>query len=152
MMYLLDTNHCSLAIMRNVSVLNKLAELQSANIFISAIVRGELIYMAERSQKKQTNLALIHSFLDQISLCPIDVDTADIYGQIKSRIFEQFAPKDKSQRRRFTLQNLGFGENDLWIAATALRYEMTLVSADGDFTRIQQVFSLTVESWAEPVS
>lgn len=147
-MYLLDTNHCSLAVMGNVSILNKLTELQSSNIFIGAIVRGELIYMAERSQRRQTNLALMHSFLDKITLCPIDANTADMYGQIKSKIFDQFAPKDKSQRRRFTLQNLGFGENDLWIAATALRHEMIRVSADSDFTRIKQVCPLTVESWA----
>jgi tRNA(fMet)-specific endonuclease VapC len=151
-MYLLDTNHCSLAIMRNVSILNKLAELQSANIFISAIVRGELIYMAERSQRKQLNFALIHNFLDQVVFCPIDVNTADMYGQIKSKVFDRFAPKDKSQRRRFTLQNLGFSENDLWIAATALLREMILVSADRDFTRIQQVCPLTVESWVQSVS
>ncbi|MEH2168503.1 MAG: PIN domain-containing protein [Nostoc sp.] len=42
---------------------------------------------------------------------------------------------------------MGFDDNDLWIAATAIYHNITLVSADGDFTRIQQIYSFSVESW-----
>jgi tRNA(fMet)-specific endonuclease VapC len=133
--------------MGNANILLKLAEIETAHIATSVIVRGELINMAEQSQQKTTNLALVHRFLDGIEIHQIDNGVADRYGKLKADIFQQFAPKDKSQRRHFRLQNLGFGENDLWIAATALHHGLTLVSSDRDFTRIGQVCDLNVESW-----
>ncbi|WP_375494530.1 PIN domain-containing protein [uncultured Nostoc sp.] len=66
---------------------------------------------------------------------------------MKNRIFRQFAPKEKNKRRSTRIQDLGFDDNDLWIAATAIYQNITLVSADSDFTRIQQVYSFSVESW-----
>ena len=46
------------------------------------------------------------------------------------------------------MTNLGFDENDLWIAAIALQHRLTIVSSDSDFPRIQQVVkSISVESW-----
>jgi tRNA(fMet)-specific endonuclease VapC len=41
-------------------------------------------------------------------------------------------------------RGLSMGENDLWIAATALALDATLVSRDGDF---QQVNGLKVVDW-----
>ena len=146
-MYLLDTNHCSLAIISNPNILTRLSESSDIPIATNAIVRGELINMAAQSQQKQNNLTLIQNFLNSITLHPIDAATADIYGQLKADLFDKFAPKDKSQRRRFTLQNIGFGENDLWIASTALQYQLTLVTADRDFLRIQEACNLTLDNW-----
>ncbi|MCC5644109.1 hypothetical protein LC607_14355 [Nostoc sp. CHAB 5824] len=48
-------------------------------------------------------------------------------------MFNQFAPKEKSKRRKTKITDLGFGENDLWIAAIALQQNLTIVSADSDF-------------------
>ena len=146
-MYLLDTNHCSLAIIGNPNIFTRLSESSDIPIATTAIVRGELINMAAQSQQKQNNLTLIQNFLNGITLHPIDAATADIYGQLKADLFDKFAPKDKSQRRRFTLQNIGFGENDLWIASTALQYQLTLVTADRDFLRIQEACDLTLDNW-----
>ncbi|AFY45238.1 type II toxin-antitoxin system VapC family toxin [Nostoc sp. PCC 7107] len=146
-MYLLDTNHCSLAILGNTEILTHLAELESSFIATGVIVQGELIDMAERSQKRESNLILVKNFLQGIYIYNIDQETANIYGQIKSDLFKQFAPKEKNKRRKTKITDLGFGENDLWIAAIALQHNLTLVSADSDFKRIQEIKALSVESW-----
>jgi tRNA(fMet)-specific endonuclease VapC len=59
----------------------------------------------------------------------------------------QFGPKERAKRRRTKIQDLGFGDNDLWIAATAIHHNLTLISTDSDFTRIKQVCDLNIESW-----
>jgi len=148
-MYLLDTNHCSLAILGNSTVLSRLGAIENSLVSTCVIVQGELVDMAERSQRQEENLALIHSFLMTIYIHNIDEFTATIYGQLKAALFNQFAPKEKKKRRKTEIADLGFGENDLWIAAIALQHNLTVVSADGDFQRIQQVKALTVESWIQ---
>ncbi|KJH70207.1 type II toxin-antitoxin system VapC family toxin [Aliterella atlantica] len=146
-MYLLDTNHCSGAILGNTSILRRLAEAENTAIATCVIVKGELIYMAERSQQKERNLALAHRFLEGIYTYDINGETADIYAQLKAALFNQFAPKEKSKRRKTKITDLGFDENDLWIAAVALQHNLTVVSGDSDFERIQQGGTLTLESW-----
>ncbi|GAB1539989.1 hypothetical protein NUACC21_26580 [Scytonema sp. NUACC21] len=85
-MYLLDTNHCSQAILGNANVLYRLLEVENSVITSCAIVQGELIDMAERSQRKESNLALIHRFLTGIYIHNIDGFTATIYGQLKAAL------------------------------------------------------------------
>jgi len=147
-MYLLDTNHCSRAILKDTQVLNYLREINNNIVSICVITQGELVDMAERSQRKQSNLALVKNFLAGIYIYPIDEITAIKYGQLKASIFKQFAPKEKSKRRKTKMINLGFGENDLWIAAVALQHNLIVVSSDSDFQRIKEVEkALVVESW-----
>lgn len=145
--YLLDTNHCSQIILQNLALLDQLLQHQNDRLFTCAIVQGELIDMAERSRNKTDNLALVKRFLNNIEVHPVTPEIADTYGYLRASIFEHFAPKDPSQRRQFQLRNLGFGDNDLWIAATAIRYGLTLVSRDSDFNRLQEVIKFPLESW-----
>ena len=42
---------------------------------------------------------------------------------------------------------LGFTDNDLWIAASAVERQAILVSEDPDFRRMAALESLNVESW-----
>lgn len=146
-MYLLDTNYCSQTIIGDPTALRALSQHQNSGVSTCAIVEGELIDMAARSQRRAENLALIQRFLQGIYIHPIDDRVAETYGQLKASLFHQFAPKEKSKRRGTTLQNLGFSDNDLWIAATAISHNLTLVSSDRDFQRIQQVTPLALENW-----
>jgi tRNA(fMet)-specific endonuclease VapC len=50
-MFLLDTNHCSYAILGNTQILARLANLGNVSISTCTIVKGELIDMAARSQR-----------------------------------------------------------------------------------------------------
>ncbi|MBW4446341.1 MAG: type II toxin-antitoxin system VapC family toxin [Spirirestis rafaelensis WJT71-NPBG6] len=146
-MYLLDTNHCSGAILAKSNILRRIAEVENTLIATCVIVKGELIDMAERSQRQESNLVLVKRFLQGIYIYNVDPVTADIYGSLKAAIFAQFGPKEKSKRRKTKITELGFDENDLWIAAIALQHNLTIVSADTDFERIQQARALSVESW-----
>jgi tRNA(fMet)-specific endonuclease VapC len=60
---------------------------------------------------------------------PISAEMADNYAELKSDCESQGVP---------------MADNDLWIAATALHLDATLVSADRDFVRVNR---LRVEDW-----
>jgi tRNA(fMet)-specific endonuclease VapC len=146
-MYLLDTNHCSRIIFGEANVIRRLQEYRGLGVATSVIVQGELLYMVQKSSQQEANLRFVRTFLQTIDLYPISAAVADVYGSLKGEIIEHFGPKDKAKRRNVTVQNLGFSDNDLWIASTALHYNLTIVSGDSDFQRIQQVQAFRSESW-----
>lgn len=146
-MFLLDTNHCSRLIDGNESIISRLLELGDTIITTCVIVQGELSFMVERSERKESNRKKVQAFLQDIEIYPIDKPTADIYGKLKAAIFTHFGPKEKAKRDKISLEKLGFKENDLWIAAIAKRHRFTLVSSDSDFERIREVEELPLECW-----
>ncbi|MBR8835358.1 MAG: type II toxin-antitoxin system VapC family toxin [Stigonema ocellatum SAG 48.90 = DSM 106950] len=146
-MYWLDTNHCTFLIEGEPTVINHFRELGKVTLATSIIVAGELRFMAQNSQQKTANLIKIRTFLNRIAIYPIDDETAEIYGDFKSEIIKKFAAKEKSKRKTTQLQEIGIGENDLWIAATALRNSLIMVTSDSDFQRMRQVREFPVESW-----
>ncbi|OUL28927.1 twitching motility protein PilT [Nostoc sp. RF31YmG] len=146
-MYLLDTNHCSYIIDNIPNVITALQSRSGSEIGISIITYGELLYMTEKSKRQAQNLAAVQAFLMGVDLYFIDEETAVFYSQLKAKVFNQFAPKDKSKRRSRSVGNLGFDDHDLWIAATAIQHNLILVSADSDFVRIQQAQTFSLESW-----
>ena len=148
-MYLLDTNHCSSIVGGNPNILRQIQNKGSVLVASCVVVQGELLFMAENSQQKTANLTMIQAFPSGIFLYPIDSKAANIYGKLKAEILNYFGPKDKQKRRRTKVEELGISDNDLWIAAIALSQKLIIVSADKDFTRIQQVSYLVVESWLD---
>jgi tRNA(fMet)-specific endonuclease VapC len=146
-MYLLDTNHCSAIIAGNLTVINHLKKIGINNIAISVITEGELLYMGENSEQKTENLSIICEFLKDIAVYNIDSDTSAIYAQLKAQIMNHFGPKDKKKRRQTKISNLGIGENDLWIASTAISNNLTIVSRDRDFIRIKEAWDFSLENW-----
>jgi tRNA(fMet)-specific endonuclease VapC len=87
------------------------------------------------------------AFLRAIEVIPVSSAVAKEYGGLKAALLRRFGPRERAKRRDFDLAKLGFGDNDLWIAATALDRGAILVSADPDFTRISEVVELAIEDW-----
>ena len=116
-MYLLDTNHCSLIFLKNQPVLDYIQEVGETNIATTIITVGELTYMAENSSYKEENLTRIEQFIADIRVYYVDDVTAKIYGQIKAGLINKFGPKQKTKRQTTKITELGFDENDIWIAA-----------------------------------
>lgn len=116
-MYLLDTNHCSLIFLKNQPVLDYIQEVGETDIATTIITVGELTYMAENSSYKEENLTRIEQFIADIRIYYVDDLTAKIYGQIKAGLINKFGPKQKTKRQTTKITELGFDENDIWIAA-----------------------------------
>lgn len=148
-MYLLDTNHLSQLLAGDQRVVTRLTSLGSTPVATCAIVRGELIFMAAKSEHRQANLRRVESLLQKLPIHPVDSESADWYGTLKAALIDHFGPKERAKRRRATIASIGVSENDLWVAAVAKRHGLVVVSTDDDFRRIQEVTDLVVESWLD---
>ena len=90
-------------------------------LYVSSISVGELMYGAELSQKRDFNFEGYYSFCEQMKVLNIDMEISKTYGKIKSLLKSKGHP---------------IPENDIWIAATALTANLSLVTADSDFDNI----------------
>ena len=124
--YLLDTNIVIALFSGDPKVLKKLRSARE--VFIPSIAVGELCYGAWKSSKPRHNLHIIHEFSAANTVLSVDADTAEAYGQLKAAL--------KAKGRIMP-------ENDLWIAALARHYGLTLVSRDKHFYDVEG-FSLVV--------
>lgn len=146
--YLLDTNHCSLIINKNPQILSRLTSLNRNDLLTTnVIVCGELMYMAQNSEYKEKNLPSVRSFIDNIHIYSIEQETVNIYAEIKAKIFNKYAPKEKKLRRKLRIENLGFTDHDIWIAATGVCHNAIIISSDSDFPRMLEIISLKLENW-----
>lgn len=146
-MFLLDTNHCSRLLDSDPDVTANVAANSDMPMATSVITEGELVFMAQGSARKAANTARISAFLEAVRIFHVDSATAQIYGSLKADIYDVFGPKERSKRQHTTITHLGFSDNDLWIAAIALRHDLTIASMDSDFQRIQKVRDIKLTSW-----
>lgn len=144
-MYLLDTTHC-LKLFWGV-LETKLSSLGRVTVSTSVIVKGELLYGVYKSKRVDENLIEIENFLEFLDVYEIGDEIADIYGKLKVAILNQFVPRDRSKLRNLKIESLGFKDNDLWIAATAIQHDSILVSGDSHIRRLNGINGLRVESW-----
>lgn len=125
--YLLDTNIIIALFADEGKIRDRFAVADET--FVSAVALGELYYGAYKSSKAETNLALIEDFAMNTSVISCDAETAKVYGDIKNTL---------------RLRGQPIPENDIWIAAIALQYHLTLVTRDVHFDRIDH---LNTELW-----
>ncbi|MEK7312207.1 MAG: type II toxin-antitoxin system VapC family toxin, partial [Chloroflexota bacterium] len=93
------------------------------------IVLGELYYGALKSSRAKENLERIADLVASADILDCDSRTARLFGEVKDRLRQKGRP---------------IPENDIWIAAMALQYDLTLVSRDAHFSEVEK---LKLESW-----
>ena len=115
---------------------------EGAPLFVSPVTLGEIEFGYQcQSPRVEKREAEFRAFIQAKapSVLPIDKHTADPYGQLRAAIFDQFAPGGLRKKKKrpcqvtdhVTASTLGIDENDLWIAAQAIQYNLVLVTNDG---------------------
>jgi tRNA(fMet)-specific endonuclease VapC len=129
--YLLDTNAISDAMKGQPNLVRQVASKQGA-VFTSVVVKGEIRYGLDILPlgKRRSEL---------------EAKAASILGALTAEAITETVAKHYAATRS-TVESQGFllGDNDLWIAATALSIGAILVTRDQDFRRIP---GLIVEDW-----
>jgi len=116
-------------------------------VVTSTVVAGELYYGAAKSENVDANWSETSDFLSLLEVIPVSSSIAIEFGRLKAALLDRFGPRERAKRRDFDLAKLGFGDHDLWIAATAIDRGAVLVSADPDFLRMTAVVDLEVKDW-----
>ena len=149
-MYLLDTNHCIGLLRNDIGIVDRLGTTGPHRLATCAIVAGELRYMAQRSDRPQSNQSRVDHLLQQLPVLPLTSATSLEFANAKAMVLNRFGPQERAKRRRFNIGTLGISDADLWIAACAAEHSLVVVSSDGDFRRIAEATGIATESWIDP--
>jgi len=104
-------------------------------LLTSVIVEAEIYFSISRltTGKKRNNLASVAAEVIKRlhDVLPVTRAVAARYAQVKADLWAHGKP---------------MGENDLWIASTALAHNLTLVTSDATFGNIE---ALVIENWSQ---
>lgn len=126
---LLDTNIIIALFADDPAVTERLKNINVDEIFTPCIVLGELHYGARNSSRVEKNVAKIEEFRTVAAVLQCDATTALHYGEVKFGLKQKGTP---------------IPENDIWIAALARQYDLTVVSRDLHF---EYVDLISFEVW-----
>ncbi len=121
---LLDTSAYSAFMRGDVAVKER---LQTADaIYLNPVVLGELRVGFLRGRVRQKNEERLRQFLasSRVSIVTVDDETAERYAVILNGLWTAGTP---------------ISTNDMWIAATAMQYGLTVVTTDVHFLKIPQI-------------
>jgi len=129
-MILLDTNVVIAFLNGNKAIAERI-EGNIDKIALSSLVVAELNFGAKASQHATRNLEKLRRLLDVVQTVPFDLDCADAFGTIKSRLRAIGKPT---------------GEVDALIAATAIVHKAVLVT--GNKKHFEHIEGLRIETWS----
>ena len=116
--YLLDTN----AIIAMMNSNPKIAPiLLGATIYLPLIGTGELYFGAQNSARIAENLKRVEEVRVKYTVLDCNYETARLYGEISAGLSKKGRP---------------IQQNDIWIAALALQYDLTVLTQDKGFEYI----------------
>jgi tRNA(fMet)-specific endonuclease VapC len=117
--FLLDTNVVIALFEGDETVLSNLD--RAPELFVPAVVLGELFFGAAKSARPAENTAKIERFAAGRIVLPCDLNVAREYGRVKRRLKEKGRP---------------LPDNDIWIAAIAIHHHLVVVTRDRHFGEI----------------
>jgi tRNA(fMet)-specific endonuclease VapC len=104
----------------------KSALQQAEEVYLNAIVIGELLAGFMRGRHRQKNQTELQTFLssERVGVLTLDQETSARYAVILD-----------------TLRNAGtpIPTNDIWIAATAMQHSLRILTTDAHYLKIPQV-------------
>ena len=125
--FVLDTNIIAALLKGEAGIADKIDK--AIKVYIPIIVLGELYYGALYSSHVQKNIRNIQKVIARYTVLLIDEETTSSYGNIKTSLRKKGKP---------------IPENDIWIAAIALRHNLTVITRDKHFKEIDQI---TIKHW-----
>lgn len=146
-MYLFDTNILLILSRKSTSqsvgvvlgLTNQLSEQ-----YVSIVTIGELNAFAKKRRLGKQRIKRLEALIAKLQVLDIsDEGIIDAYGDIDS--YSQNTLKERPSG----LSARNMGKNDLWIAATAARYNLTLITTDKDFDHLSEEF-LELK-WIDPL-
>jgi tRNA(fMet)-specific endonuclease VapC len=124
---ILDTN--ILSSLFNEKELSLAQKVENSRFYLSVVVLGELYYGAYKANWGLKRLTQLESLRSSYPILFCDQNTALVYGKIKHQLQQDGHP---------------IPENDIWIAAQAMQYGLTVVTRDQHFTYVK---NLNLEQW-----
>lgn len=129
--FVLDTNIVLAYIRQNPQYLEaeRMLKLTSDDVqlIVSVVTIGEIRVLARRNNWGEKKIEQLNSFIEQV-LFVVDVSSG------APELLDAYVEIDYFSNGR------SMGKNDLWIAATAKVTESTLVTTDGDFDHLGDVY------------
>jgi predicted nucleic acid-binding protein len=145
MSYLLDTNVISdfynVDADNHAKIVSKMLELGNADVYVSMLTIYEFEYaLANCPDSKRTKIeTTIAKIVRDFCVLNLSIKQAKIFGNLKAQY---------KTLKQINAENIKKHSIDLMIAATALDYDLTIVSADKIYSDVQSLCAdFKLENW-----
>jgi len=129
--FLLDTDILIHLFKKRFEIISKLDAVGIQNCYVSEITIAELLYGAFYGDRLEKHLNEASLVKEEFNILPIS-EALEIYASEKARLRKLGSPIDS---------------NDLFIAATAVAHNLTLVS--GNTGHMSRIAALNLEDWTQ---
>jgi tRNA(fMet)-specific endonuclease VapC len=132
--YLLDTDTCVAWLRQNAAVRQRVTQVGPAALAVSIVTVAELRYGAACSAQAAANHQAIDGFLSGLGVISLDPAIARQFGDVKAVL---------------RAQGQLLEDADLFIATSALAYQLTLVT--NNTQHFARIAGLQLENWLLPI-
>ncbi|PIY08649.1 MAG: VapC toxin family PIN domain ribonuclease [Flexibacter sp. CG_4_10_14_3_um_filter_32_15] len=117
----LDTNVVSAILKGNAEIVDK---LENYTPCLPVIVCGELLFGANNSSRVAQNIEIITNFINATEILAVTYEVAEKYALVRNQLKKIGRP---------------IPENDIWIAATCLTYQLPVATFDKHFGYVEGI-------------